>query len=109
MNLILEFHIIFLSLQIRQTIKNNIQTSEICKELMDKWIFQLMLRPELCLAERVPTSARQNFLYLQTNFGKSSQAPKFPLPSNKFWQELASTRSAKHDSAVCFCKFVYYN
>lgn len=74
MNLILEFHIIFLSLQIRQTIKNNIQTSEICKELMDKWIFQLMLRPELCLAERVPTSARQNFLYLQTNFGKSSQA-----------------------------------
>lgn len=41
---------------------------------MDKWIFQLMLRPELCLAERVPTSARQNFLYLQTNFGKSSQA-----------------------------------
>lgn len=74
MNLILEFHIIFLSLQIRQTIKNSIQTSEICKELMDKWIFQLMLRPELCLAERVPTSARQNFLYLQTNFGKSSQA-----------------------------------
>lgn len=74
MNLILEFHIIFLSLQMRQTIKNSIQTSEICEELMDKWIFQLMLRPELCLAERVPTSARQNFLYLQTNFGKSSQA-----------------------------------
>lgn len=74
MNLILEFHIIFLSLQIRQTIKNSIQTSEICKELMDKWIFQLMLRPELCLAERVPTSARQNFLYLQTNFDKSLQA-----------------------------------
>lgn len=41
---------------------------------MDKWIFQLMLRPELCLAERVPTSARQNFLYLQKNFGKSLQA-----------------------------------
>lgn len=55
---------------------------------MDKWIFQLMLRPELCLAERVPTSARQNFLYLQTNFGKSLQAPKFPLPSNKFGKSL---------------------